>query len=91
VADPSLAALARTPWPTDQLTNPETLFVLSRAERRQFDALVGVLATDPYMVAASRSARRRVRRHRVWAWLAPLVVARKQARYRARLLADGRA
>jgi len=61
--------------------------VLSHAERRQFDAL----ATDPSMVAAVRSARRRARRHRAWVWLAPLVVARKQARYRARLLADGRA
>jgi hypothetical protein len=65
--------------------------VLSHAERRQFDALAGVLATDPYMVAVSHAARRRLRRHRVWAWLAPAVVARKRARYRARLLADGRA
>jgi hypothetical protein len=80
----------RTPRPTSQLTNPEIIFVLSHAERRQFNALVGVLATDPTMVAAARSARRRVRRHRAWAWLAPLVVARKQARYRAHLLADGR-
>ena len=61
--------------------------MLSPAERRQFDALVGVLATDRQMVAASRAARR----HRVWNWLASLVVARKRARYRARLLADGRA
>ena len=59
--------------------------MLSHGERRQFDALVGVLATDPCMVAAARA----VRRHRVWNWLAPLVVARKRARYRARLLADG--
>ena len=59
--------------------------MLSHAERRQFDALAGVLATDPCMVAASRAARR----HRMWNWLAPLVVARKRARYRARLLAGG--
>ncbi len=81
----------RTSSPTSQLNDPETIFVLSHAERRQFNALVGVLATDPAMVRSARSARRRVRRHRAWAWLAPLVVARKQARYRARLLADGRA
>jgi hypothetical protein len=61
--------------------------VLTHAERRQFNAL----ASDPAMVAAARAARRRARRHSVVAWLAPLVVARKQARYRARLLADGRA
>jgi hypothetical protein len=78
------------PSPNNQLNDPETVFVLSHAERRQFNALVGVLATDPAMAAATRSARWRVRRHRAWAWLAPLVVARKQARYRARLLADGR-
>jgi hypothetical protein len=47
--------------------------------------------TSQYMVVATRAARRRVGRHRVWNWLAPLVVARKRARYRARLLADGRA
>ena len=75
--------------PTDPPTAPETFFVLSHAERRQFDALVGVLATDPYMVVATRAARRCVRRHRVWNWLAPLVVARSRARYRARLLAAG--
>jgi hypothetical protein len=80
----------RTTRPASQLTEPGDRVVFSHAERRQFDALVGVLATDPYMVAASRAARRRARRHRVWNWLAPLVVARKRARYRARLLADGR-
>ena len=77
----------RRPSPTSQLNDPEIIFVLSHAERRQFNALT----TDPALVAAARSARRRARRHRVWAWLAPLVVARRQARYRARLLADARA
>jgi hypothetical protein len=80
------AVCVRMPSPTSQLNDPETIFVLTHAERRQFNALAGVLATDPAMVAAARSARR----HRIWTWLAPLVVARKQARYRARLLADGR-
>jgi hypothetical protein len=80
----------RTPGRPSQRNDPETIFVLSHAERRQFNALAGVLATDPTMVAAARSARWRTRRHRAWAWLAPLVVARKQARYRSRLLADGR-
>ena len=77
----------RTPSANSQLNDPETAFVLTHAERRQFNTL----AADPAMAAAARSARRRARRHSFWAWLAPLVVARKQARYRARLLADGRA
>ena len=71
-------------------TDPEIPPVLSPAERRQFDALLGALATDRDMIARTRAARRRVRRHQVWAWCAPLLVARRQARYRAQLLAYGR-
>ncbi len=59
------------------------------AERHQFDAIVAVLSDDPHMTALKRAARRRERRHRMWRWLAPLLVARRQSRYRARLLAGG--
>jgi hypothetical protein len=63
--------------------------VLFHAERRQFDALCRALATDPYIVSITRAAERRARRKRIWRWLAPLVVARREARY-ARRLAEGR-
>jgi hypothetical protein len=66
--------------------HPETS-VLSPAERRQFDALSRALIADPSVAAAARRAERRVRRRRLWRWLAPLVVARLEARYAARLLA----
>ena len=61
--------------------------VLSHEERRQFDAISAALTADPEVAAASRKARRRVRRRRAWRWLAPLVVAHFEARYAARLLA----
>jgi len=63
--------------------------VLSPADRRKFDAISQALAVDPDMASLARAAARRERRRRVWRWLAPLVVARQEARY-ARRLAMGR-
>ncbi len=63
--------------------------MLSHADRRKFDAISQALAVDPDMASLARAAARRERRRRVWRWLAPLVVARQEARY-ARRLAMGR-
>jgi hypothetical protein len=63
--------------------------LLSNAERRLFDAISTGLAADPQFAAVSRAAARRLRRHRFWCWLAPVVVARRQRRRRARILAYG--
>ena len=63
--------------------------MLSHAERRQFDAIRTGLAADPQFAAVSRAAARRIRRQRFWCWLAPLVVARRAERRRARLLTYG--
>jgi hypothetical protein len=62
--------------------------VLSHNERRTFDAISQSLAADPYISSVSRAADRRARRYRVWKWMAPLVVARREARY-VRRLAQG--
>ena len=63
--------------------------MLSHAERRQFDAIRTALAADPQFAVVSRAAARRLRRQRFYAWLAPLVVAHRAQRRRARLLAYG--
>jgi hypothetical protein len=63
--------------------------LLSHTEQRQFHVISTALAADPQLAAASRAAARRIRRQRFWRWLAPAVVARRQARRRARLLAYG--
>lgn len=63
--------------------------MLSNAERRHFEAIRAAFAADPYMVAVSRAAQRRERRRRIYRWLAPLVVARRERRYAARMLAYG--
>ena len=62
--------------------------MLSHTERRKFEAISQSLAADPYIVSVSRAADRRARRYRIWKWMAPLVVARREARY-ARRLAEG--
>ena len=62
--------------------------MLSHTEHRAFDSIRRSLAADPHMAAASRSADLRVWRYRLWKWLAPTVVARRQARY-VRRLAEG--
>jgi hypothetical protein len=63
--------------------------LLSHAERRQFDAIHAGLAADPQFAGAARAAARRLRRQQFWIWLAPLVVARRARRRRARMLAYG--
>jgi hypothetical protein len=63
--------------------------LLSHAERRQFDAIRTGLAADPEFAAVARAAARRLRRHQFWVWLAPLIVARRAQRRRARMLAYG--
>jgi hypothetical protein len=63
--------------------------VISHGERRQFDAISRSLAADPDIAAIARRAARQERRRRVWRWLAPLVIARREARYFGRL-AEGR-
>ena len=64
--------------------------MLSQSERRRFDDITRALAADPDVIAATRSIDRRTRRRRIWRWLAPLVVARMEARYAQRLLAGRR-
>ena len=63
--------------------------MLSHAERHQFEAIRAGLVADPQFAGLTRAAARRMRRQRFWAWLAPLVVARRAQRRRARLLAYG--
>ena len=63
--------------------------MLSHAERRQFDAIRTGLAADPQFAGVTRAAGRRLRRQQFWTWLAPLVVARRAQRRRARILAYG--
>lgn len=63
--------------------------MLSPAERTQFDAIRHAAARDPYLVAVSRSSVRRFRRRSMLRWLAPWVMARREARYAARLAAAG--
>jgi hypothetical protein len=63
--------------------------LLSHAERRQFDAIRIGLTADPQFAVTARAAARRLRRQQFWAWLAPLVVARRAQRRRARMLAYG--
>jgi hypothetical protein len=63
--------------------------LLSHAERRQFEAIRTGLAADPQFADLSRAAARRIRRQQFWAWLAPVVVARRAQRRRARMLAYG--
>jgi hypothetical protein len=63
--------------------------LLSHAERHQFEAIRTRLAADPQFAGATRADARRLRRRQFWAWLAPLVVARRAERRRARLLAYG--
>ena len=63
--------------------------MLSHAERRQFEAIRTSLTADPQFAGLARAGARRMRRQRFWAWLAPLVVARRVQRRRARMLAYG--
>jgi hypothetical protein len=63
--------------------------LLTHAERRQFDAIRTGLTADPQFAGITRAGARRLRRQQFWAWLAPLVVARRAERRRARLLAYG--
>jgi hypothetical protein len=59
--------------------------LLSNAERDQFDTISAALLADPLLAAAAR----RAFLQRFWCWLAPVVVARRAARRRARILAQG--
>lgn len=59
--------------------------LLTNAERDQFDTISAALLADPLLAAAAR----RAFLQRFWRWLAPLVVARRAARRRARILAQG--
>jgi Protein of unknown function (DUF3040) len=63
--------------------------LLSHTEQRQFHAISTALSADPQLAAVSRAANRRFRRQRFWRWLAPLVVARREERRRARMLGYG--
>ena len=62
--------------------------MLSHTERRTFEAISRSLAADPYIASVSRAGDRRARRYRIWKWMAPRVVARREARY-VRRLAEG--
>jgi hypothetical protein len=50
-----------------------------------FEAIRSAAARDPYLVGVARSSVRRFRRRSVLRWLAPWVMARREARYAARL------
>ena len=63
--------------------------MLSHAERHQFEAIRTGLTADPQFAGVARAAARRMRRQQFWFWLAPLVVARRAQRRRARMLAYG--
>lgn len=64
--------------------------MLSHAERNQFDAIARAAARDPHLVAVSRSAARRFRRRSMLRWLAPWVMAAREAKYTARLAGQTR-
>jgi hypothetical protein len=64
--------------------------VLSHAERQQFDAICHVAARDPHLVAVTRATTRRFRRRQQLRWLAPWVMAAREARYARRLAGQTR-
>ena len=64
--------------------------MLSHAERDKFDAICRAAARDPHLVAASRATARRFRRRSMLRWLAPWVMAAREARYARRLAGQTR-
>ena len=79
----------RVLWVGERGTDLRGNLLLSHTERRQFEAIRTSLAADPQFAGLTRAGARRMRRQRFWAWLAPLVVARRAQRRRARMLAYG--
>jgi len=79
----------RVPSVSERGTDIRGSLLLSHAERRQFEAIRTGLAADPQFAGLTRAAARRIRRQQFWTWLAPLLVARRAQRRRARMLAYG--
>ena len=64
--------------------------MLSHAERNKFDAIRRAAARDPHLVALSRASARRFQRRSMLRWLAPWVMAAREARYAQRLAGQAR-
>lgn len=86
----ALRGLPRTSRPTPRRLTTENFPVLSPAERKLFDAICRAAARDPHFVAVTRATARRFRRRRILRWLAPWVMAAREARYARRLAGQTR-
>jgi hypothetical protein len=84
-----LCVSERVLWVGERGTDLRGILLLSYTERRQFEAIRTGLAADPQFAGLTRAAARRIRRQQFWTWLAPLLVARRAQRRRARMLAYG--